>query len=369
MTCAIIAKTELGMEKYVANSLDVPCEVVAAPGGFKGLVLLKNCRDFEEAYRKLLEMPEVIRAMKAEKCVRADLEELRKVAKELAERIKGRRFAVRTVRRGSHPFTSVQLNAELGSAVLEAAEAKVDLTEPEVVLAVEIVGPEAYVALVEPDYAGRKKLKGKKQVSALFSKIRVVQEPYTGPPKAARELGRRVGRVVQSYGVGEYVVGLVEPTDARSLASFIEGLEEGARSRHLQRVKAEGEGKIVEIKVFDMYHVVASKGKKEVVVVFEPEGQSFERVSKELGEALAKAKRVTLVLGSRKGVPMGLYRFADFVVDVAPGLVLSTETALAAALEAVALAYLEGARVGPSLPLPGAGEGGEGLGASGEEEG
>jgi len=372
MPCAVIAKTELGMEKYVANSLDVSCDVEAAPKGFRGLVVIKNCKEsYDNVVEKLLRIPEVIRIMKAELCVPASLEKLREAARELAKKLEGKRFAVRTVRRGKHEFTSMQVNAELGAEVLNAVSAKVDLSNPEAVLMVEIVGDEAYLAIVEPEYAGMKKMKGKTSLEKLYSKVRVVQEPYLGPFKAVNELGRRVGRILQSYGVREYYVGLIEPVEGIALAEFIRSVHEGAASRHKQRLKADGRSREVEIKVFDIYHIVGSKSNKEVVIIFEPEGKSFEEVVQSLGEAIKKAKRVTLVLGSRKGVPMGLYKFADFVVDIAPGIVLSTETALAAALEAVGIAYLssEGSDVGPALSLTGAGERGEGGGPPRDEQG
>ncbi len=336
MPCAIVAKTELGMEKYVANVLQVPCKVEGAPKGFQGLVLLKECEDWDKAYEELLKVPEVIRAMKAEKCVKADLEELKRAAKELAKELEGKRFAVRTVRRGKHPFTSMQVNAELGSTVLSEVNAKVDLSNPEKVLMVEIVGDEAYLAVVDPEYAGMKKLKGKPSLDTFFKKVIVVQEPYLGPKKSVEELGKRIGRVLQSFGVGKYVFGLREEVDALSLANLIRAVEEGARSRFEQQLKTERKGKIVELTVFDVYHEVGSRSKKDLVIIFEPEGKTIDEVKEDIIKRMRKSKRIVLVLGSRKGTPMGLYRFADFVIDLAPGVVLSTETALAAALELVA---------------------------------
>jgi len=339
----VILKTELGMEKYVANTLNVDCEIEGAPKGFQGLVLLKNCDDPKEALKKALEMPEVIRGMTAEVCTKADLDYLKEAAKKLAKKLEGKRFAVRTVRRGRHDFTSLQVNAELGSTILsETSNTKVDLSDPEAVLMVEIIGDEAYLAVVEPSYAGLKKMKNKRDVKRLFSKLVVVQEPYLGPRKSIEELGKRLGRVLQSFSVKEYYFGLIEEVDALELAELVKAVNEGARARYSQAAKAERDVKKVSLKVFDMYHLVASRSKRDLVIVFEPEGKSFEEVEEELGRALVRAKRVKAFLGSRKGVPMGMYRFADFVVDVAPGEVLSTETALAAALESLAVAYLKG---------------------------
>ncbi len=372
MPCAVLAKTELGMERYVANNLDVECDVEAAPKGFQGLVLLKGCKNYDEAVRKLMEMPEVIRVMVAEECVKADLKELKNIVRKFVDRIEGKKFAVRTVRRGKHTFTSIQVNAELGSAILSLTKnAKVDLSNPDIILMVEIIGDEAYVALVGPEYVGLKKMRGKIDLSKLMKKVRVFQEPYLGPLSGVREVGKRIGRILESYGVSEYYFALIEPVSALELAELIHSVEEGARSRRQQKEKTEGKKERTALKVFDMYHLVGSKSKKEVVITFEPEGESFERVAKDIGEAMRKAKKVTLVLGSRKGTPMGLYRFADFVVDIAPGIVLSTETALAAALESVALAYLlsQGSDVGPSLSLSSTSKRSEGGGSLSEEEG
>ncbi len=345
MKCnAIIVKTELGMERYVANALRSKCEeVIASPKGFKGLILLKGCEDVREVSKELNELPEVVRFMVAEECVKADMEELKEAAKRLAEKLVNKRFAVRTVRRGTHPFTSLQVNAELGALVLkEARGSSVDLTNPEVVLMVEIIGDEAYLAVVEPSYAGMKKKLGKEDVTKLFSKVTVVQEPYLGPLKSVQELGKRIGRILQSYGVRRYYVGLIEEVNALELAKFIEAVLEGLEARKRQEERVEGRAASTEVKVFDMYHLALSKSNKEVTVVFEPEGKSFEEVEEELGKALRRAKTVKVFLGSRKGVPMGIYKLADFVIDVAPGRTLSTETALAAGLEALVIAYLRG---------------------------
>lgn len=61
---------------------------------------------------------------------------------------KGASFAVRARRTGSHPYTSQQLAAELGSVILESFEdlgLKVDLEEPDAEVSVEVRGKEAYL--------------------------------------------------------------------------------------------------------------------------------------------------------------------------------------------------------------------------------
>jgi len=78
----------------------------------------------------------------AEGHCRADLDTVAAVGRELfAERVKGRRYAVRCKRTGSHAFGSMDVERELGAALNEGAT--VDLTDPEVTVSVEITGGRA----------------------------------------------------------------------------------------------------------------------------------------------------------------------------------------------------------------------------------
>ncbi|MEB3859623.1 MAG: SPOUT family RNA methylase, partial [Desulfurococcales archaeon] len=67
----------------------------------------------------------------------------------------------------------------------------------------------------------------------------------------------------------------------------------------------------------------------------------------ELWNLVSRGRRVNVLVGSRVGVPLGIYRFADLVVDVAPGITLSTEYAASAAL--IAFATLLHDRLGGGL--------------------
>lgn len=73
----------------------------------------------------------------------ADLEEIVRVgAERFAERVRGKRFAVRSRRAGDHPFRSHDVDVRLGAALLPHA-ARVDLTDPEVTVYVEVRAKEA----------------------------------------------------------------------------------------------------------------------------------------------------------------------------------------------------------------------------------
>ncbi len=72
------------------------------------------------------------------------LEDLLEKGKEIcAERVKGRRFAVRSTRTGKHDFSSRDVERQLGALLVELG--KVDLTSPEVTCYVEIKGNRAFI--------------------------------------------------------------------------------------------------------------------------------------------------------------------------------------------------------------------------------
>jgi len=170
----------------------------------------------------------------------------------------------------------------------------------------------------------------------LFRRISVVQMPYLGPLDACRTMGVRVGREVQNFEVGELVIAPIGLVDARQLAVFIEGVIEGIESRYEVQRKSYGRrAHRVPVHLQDLYQLVRSR-KDEVIIVFEPEGEPISKVAERLYELIKSGKRVNMLFGSREGIPEGIYRFADLVVDIAPGVTLSTEYAAAAALIAVA---------------------------------
>lgn len=75
---------------------------------------------------------------------RADLDEIvQHGAATFAEKVRGRRFAVRARRRGTHAFRSRDVEVALGAALLPFAE-RVDLTQPEVTVHVEVQEDIAY---------------------------------------------------------------------------------------------------------------------------------------------------------------------------------------------------------------------------------
>ncbi len=95
-----------------------------------------------EVLRRVFGVKSLSRAVEVEFEDLGDL--VAKAESYFAERVRGRRFAVRARRVGSHGFTSKDVERELGAALLKHA-AGVDLENPEVTAYVEVRGRRAYL--------------------------------------------------------------------------------------------------------------------------------------------------------------------------------------------------------------------------------
>ncbi|MEM4445475.1 MAG: SPOUT family RNA methylase [Thermofilum sp.] len=345
MPAHLFITCRLGMERVVASQireLDSSAEVTPSPGDFQGLVLVSSSSNPEQLLGKILaEVVEVESAHLVEAACRASLDEIVSTALKLADRIKpGESFAVRTVRRGKHSFTSLDVNVAVGAALKERTGALVDLENPDKVLFIQILQDDAYLYVASGGELRRKMGPGKYPMYEVFRRLVVAHEPYLGPPEAAYTMGTRVGREVQVFEVGKLYVTPIGPVEAEPLYHFLRGLFEGARSRYEVQKRSYGRGvHLTQVYVQDMYQFVRSRLGKPLVIC-EPEGEPVSRVADELADFLLKSlksgKEVALMVGAREGVPTGLFRYADYVVDFAPGIVVSTEFALSSALIAIA---------------------------------
>ncbi len=368
----LLVKTQLGMERVVASRIEEEVgwlRAEPAPRGFKGLVLVYGCRD-QASDAGLVEdrVVEADRVVVIEAWAPAEPGRIAEVAASLARgRIgPGECFAVRTTRRGSHGFTSIDVNVAVGRAVQEATGACVNLTRPDKIVLVEIIGGDAYVSLVPGSFEWRKMRPGKNPVYRLFRRVAVVQMPYLGPLDACRNMGVRIGREIQNFEVRELVVAPMGLVRARELAEFLAGVFEGIESRY--QVQARSYHRRVErvpVYVQDLHQLVRDR-RGEPIIVLEPEGEHVSRVAEDLWELVRRGGRVNVLLGSREGIPLGVYRYADLVIDVAPGMTLSTDYAAAAALIALATVLHEKLGGLGEGGTPGSGEGGEAEAADGD---
>jgi len=338
-----VVTCRLGMERIVASRIKEvypEAEVVPAPLGFSGLLLVWNVdrARFLEAVRSVTEIE---RVFPVDAVARASIDEIVGAAKSaVSGRIsRGDRFAVRTVRRGSHSFTSIDVNVAVGSAVKEVTGADVDLENPDKVVLVNIVGDYAYISVVPGSEFAKKMKPYKYPMYRVFRLLTVAHEPYLGPPDAAYIMGTRIGREVQTFEVGELVVAPIGAVDAEPLYHFLRGLFEGIESRYeVQRRSYGRDVHRAKVRLQNMYDFVRDRF-GQPLIIFEPEGEPISRVARELSDfildRLRRGKRIYAMVGAREGVPVGLFRYADFVLDVAPGIVISTDYALSSALIAL----------------------------------
>ena len=334
----IVVKTPRGLERIASSrilELDPEAVVKTRPMGLLGLVLVEPSGDPRRLYEAIRsEVLEAERVLLAEAECEASIGAMSREAGRLsAGRISdGETFAVRTTRRGSHPFTSLDVNVAVGEAVVRATGADVDLTYPDKILWVEIVGDRAYLSITDGSEEWRKRSPEKVEALKILSKISVVQMPYLGPPKAAREMGVRIGRCVQTFEVMELYVAPNTPVKAEELRAFLTGVLEGINSRlEIQRRVYARHVRRVPVYVQDLYQLVRDR-RGEPIIVFEPEGRPASLLGDEIAEVFERSRRVNLLLGSREGIPKGVFRVADMVLDICPGVTISTDFAAASAI-------------------------------------
>jgi len=343
----MIIKTPLGLENIVASRIEelgYEAEIEPKPSGYPGLVTVKLACEADKpklAAAIEREIPEAERVLVAEETVKASLEEIVEAAVRVSTRHldEETRFAVRTVRRGSHPYTSIDINYKAGSAIIEATNASVNLDNPDVVVWVEVVDDVAAIGVLDGSRVWRKMTPEKRNIREYFSKASIVQMPYLGPKGAVQSMGTRIGRAVQMFEVGELVIGMVGSVDADVLNPFIRGVLEGIESRYrIQRRTYSHKPRRVKVRVQDLYQLVRDR-RGEPKIVFEPEGEPFPKVSGKLAEYfISDERRVNMFFGSREGIPKGVFRFADLIIDLCPGITLSTEYAASSALIGLAFA-------------------------------
>ncbi|MEM3689753.1 MAG: THUMP domain-containing protein, partial [Thermofilum sp.] len=150
----IIVTCKLGFERVVASlikELCPECRAVPSPMGYMGLVLVEApTQNIEVLANNIREkVPEAEKVFKVDAECNARLQELGECVKPLASGISSdESFAVRTVRRGKHDYTSLDVNAYIGSVIKEATGARVDLENPDKVVLIQILQDKAYVSIV-----------------------------------------------------------------------------------------------------------------------------------------------------------------------------------------------------------------------------
>ncbi|MFN3804873.1 MAG: SPOUT family RNA methylase [Pyrobaculum sp.] len=324
----LIVKTRKNFEKIAASyikELFPEAEVTPAPRGYLGVIFVSNV-DKQKAAEIIVEkIPEADRVLVVEKVVEAKLDEVVKAVAEVARGhvSAGESFAVRTTRRGAHSFTSIDVNIRAGAVVKEATGAEVDLEEPDKPIYVEIFQDIAAICI--PATREYRKLTRNKPLPLHFlRKVAVGQLIYEGDREAVRKMGERIGRAVQTFEIGELTILLHKPAAVETVRTFLEAVESGIKSRYQIQVKSYGRSVWrVPVYVYELYQYVRDRA-GEPIVVTDPKGAYITHVKEQLAHLFSQ-NRVNILIGSREGVPPGVFRFASLVVDLAPEVTIATD--------------------------------------------
>ncbi|MEO2152706.1 MAG: THUMP domain-containing protein [Thermococcus sp.] len=116
---------------------------------WRGVLLAETPLPKEEALERLrnFETQAIQRVVPLERLVPAKWEEIAKAALELGGKIRGT-FAVRSKVRGNKRLSQRELEIKLGSLLVERYNLKVNLSEPDYTVLVEVLGKKAGIGLV-----------------------------------------------------------------------------------------------------------------------------------------------------------------------------------------------------------------------------
>ncbi len=337
----LLVKTLRGME-YVAGDLirerlgDVKLEI--RPHGYLGLIIVHS-----DDLDKIRDIPEIETIIPIGIVCKADVDEIVSKADEIVEMAGDfNSFAIRTKKRGKkHDFSSSDINVRLGARIKEMTDADVDLEFPDKAVYVEIIGDKAYIGVIEGKEERRKYTPEKVDSRKILSKISLVQMPYL--EDSAREMGEKIGRSAQTFEVKELVIAPFGYVNAYELEAFIKGVRRGIISRlEIQRRAYAREVKEVPVYVQDLFQTARDKRRKNnVLIVTDPVGKQLKDVKEKLKRDLKYANEVVVFMGSRQGIPKGVFRLADYVIDLAPYITFATEHAIPASVIALVSVYEE----------------------------
>jgi tRNA acetyltransferase TAN1 len=322
-----ICTTELRLEMAAASHINdlegIRAEVEAE---LSGLVLAESERD--DAVQALEGVPELNYVLPVEvECV-AVLQEIAETAVKYVE-TKLRRSAsvnIRVKRRGKHSFDSVEVSA----AVAGLMRREVNLQAADYVLRIEIVRQRVFMGLEE---VGEISGASRPSATRFTSKIGIIQLLYADDRETVTEnMGVQIGRAAQAFSVRELILAHVGAVDAGDLGAFCRGACKGRDTRFNKVRQIRGEStREVPIKVGDLYQTVRNLGDVPIIAT-SAQGEPVSACGDQIRHLLADSSRLYVLIGSRSGVPRGTFRFADLVLNLAPGLTFSTEQGIAAAV-------------------------------------
>ena len=142
-----------GREGDAILELEWALERVKVKGtDWRGVLLAETPLSKDEVLERLgnFETQAIQRVIPLERLVPAKWEEIEKAVLELGKSIRGT-FAVRARVRGNRKLSQRELEVRLGSLLVERYNLKVNLSEPDYTVFVEVLGKKAGVGLVRKD--------------------------------------------------------------------------------------------------------------------------------------------------------------------------------------------------------------------------
>ncbi len=341
-----IIKTQKGFENIVINHLKTlvkdEFKAIPSPDGFHGVVIVESSKDIRD---KILSIPEVERVLKVDFETSADFDSIVNMAEKIKDYInENDKYAVETIKRGEKDYNSIDINKVLGAKIKDLTNAKVDLNNPDKVVYVEIFKDKAYICIEGKDeFKNKKYSEEKENARKLFRRVIVVQLPYLGEKKVCRKFGEAIGRSAQAFEIKELIIAPKEKVDAYELEEFIKGVKIGQNSRYeIQKRAYPFDIRKVKVSVQDLYQVIRDKRRKNrLLIITDPKGEELGKIKDKLSKDLKGKREIIIFCGSREGIPRGLFRFADYIIDLSPKMTFATEHAIPAALIALWTIYSE----------------------------
>jgi tRNA acetyltransferase TAN1 len=337
----VILKTDIGIERIVLSrlkDLDIPCSL--PPDGLRGILLVDKAGP--ETAKQLDSIPEITTILPIDAECPSNLEAIVKAGTSAAQtRLQNyESFAVRTVRRGKQAYSSMDVSISLGAAIVEALGCPVNLDTPDQVVHVDIVEDRTYISIIEGTSQHKKNRAGTAG-TLVANKTAIIQSAYLYRSDATASMGHRIGRSAQAFGIRELVLAIQEKTEARDLMRLIEGVYKGRQTRYSKmETITSGKATKIPVHVADLYQTVRERADEPIIIssaLGDPLSAHADKI-----KTLYQEKRVNVFIGAREGVPKGLNRFADLVVNLCPGLTYATEHGIPAAMVGLVSCFHEG---------------------------
>ncbi|MCD6482943.1 MAG: SPOUT family RNA methylase [Candidatus Aenigmarchaeota archaeon] len=315
-------------------------KIDAKPFGFQGILLVEvNDEKLDEAKKILFSIPEVEKFFKiiVEKQFE-NTKDLVNLALDLAKEIpKDKKISVRVNKRGIYKWKPIDIEREIINKLKELGY-QIDIKLPDVIIDLEILPSNWVGASIVDAKMFYRKYAGKTDSKKLLGKITIAQLVYyTDNETIAKKIGEELARTAQAFEVERLVFLIDKPIDIRILWKFLRAADFGAYSRYkIQKKAYEREVTKTKIELYELYQFLRSiNQKKTLIIITDPRGEELTETKDKLKKDLQKYEKIVIMNGSDHGIPPGCFRFAHYVVDLAPKIVFATEQTITSVMIAL----------------------------------